>query len=253
MPAPIAVQLYSLRDALGQDYDGIIQKVADIGFVGVETAGFPGTTRDHAVQRLQELGLTVPSGHFPLPIGDNRSEVLDTAHALGAKYVVSGGVGPQRFASLDLIKQVCDDFNAASAAATAEGLTFGIHTHWWEFELVDGQLPYQLMGELLDPAVIWEIDTYWVKAAGHDPVEILKELGARAPLLHIKDGLAVKDQPMLAVGQGVMDFHSIIPAHADHTEWLVVELDHCATDMLTAISESYRYLVGEGLARGKQS
>jgi sugar phosphate isomerase/epimerase len=253
MSAPLAVQLYSLRDALAQDYSGVIRQVAEMGFVGVETAGFPGSTLAEAKALFTELGLTVPSMHSPLPIGAQRNEVLDTAQTLGARYIVSGGVDMRRFATLDGIKQVCDDFNEASAAATSVGLRFAIHTHWWEFEPVEEQRPYRLMMELLDPAVVWEIDTYWVQTAGFNPVEILQELGARVPLLHIKDGPAVKNEPMVAVGQGTMDFSTIIPAHAEHTEWLVVELDHCATDMLTAVGESYRYLVEKGLAHGTKS
>lgn len=251
MSAPIAVQLYSLRDDLAHDFEGVIRKVADIGYRGVETAGFPGTTREEAIRLFNELGLKVPSAHAPLPLGTQRNEVLETALALGVQYIVSGGVDMARFATLDGVKRVCDDLNDANAAATAEGLRFAIHTHWWEFEPVAGERPYQRMMEWLDPAVVWEIDTYWVQTAGLNPVDILRELGACVPLLHIKDGPAVKNKPMVAVGQGTMDFGTIIPAHADHTEWLVVELDHCATDMLTAITQSYHYLVEKGLAHGK--
>jgi len=253
MSAPIAVQLYSLRDALAQDYTGVIRQVAEMGYKGVETAGFPGSTLEEANALFMELGLTVPSAHLPLPIGLQRNDVLDTAQTLGARYVVSGGVGMHRFATLDSVKEVCEDFNEANAAATAARLRFAIHTHWWEFEPVEGQRPYQLMMELLDPSVVWEIDTYWVQTADLNPVAILRELGSRVPLLHIKDGPALQNEPMLAVGQGIMDFETIIPAHADHTEWLVVELDHCATDMLTAVAQSYRYLVEKGLAHGAKS
>lgn len=253
MSAPIAVQLYSLRDALFQDYAGVIRQVAEMGYIGVETAGFPGTTPAAAKSLFDELGLTVPSMHTLLPIGEQRNEILDTAQLLGTGYLISGGVGMHRFATWDGIRQVCDEFNEANAAATSEGLRFAIHTHWWEFEPLAGERPYQRMIEWLDPAIVWEIDTYWVQSAGLNPTDILREFGNRAPLLHIKDGSAVKNEPMVAVGQGVMDFPTIIPAHAAHTEWLVVELDHCATDMLTAIGKSYRYLIEKGLAHGTKS
>jgi sugar phosphate isomerase/epimerase len=251
MSAPLAVQLYSLRDALAGDFAGIIRKVAAMGYAGVETAGFLGSTLQEAVRLFRELNLTVPSAHLPLPMGAQRNEVLEIAQTLGATSIVSGGVGSERFATLDSIKKVCDDFNEAHAAASANGLRFAIHNHWWEFEPVQGVRPYHLMLERLDPAVVWEIDTYWVQTAGLNPVDVLRELGNRAPLLHIKDGPARKDQPMVAVGQGTMDFRAIIPAHADHTEWLVVELDHCATDMLEAVAHSYRYLADEGLGHGQ--
>jgi hypothetical protein len=58
---------------------------------------------------------------------------------------------------------------------------------------------------------------------------------------------------MTAVGEGVMDFPGIIQAGEGSTEWLIVELDRCATDMMEAVEKSYKYLVGKGLARGNRS
>ncbi len=55
---------------------------------------------------------------------------------------------------------------------------------------------------------------------------------------------------MTAVGTGALDYTAIIPA-ATAAEWLIVELDHCATDMLAAIEQSYRYLVDKGLGHGR--
>ena len=86
-----------------------------------------------------------------------------------------------------------------------------------------------------------------------DPAKVVKELGPRAPLLHIKDGPAVKDEPQVAVGDGVLDFPRIVQAAEGAVEWLIVELDHCGTDMMEAVEKSYQYLVKGGLARGNKS
>ena len=67
----------------------------------------------------------------------------------------------------------------------------------------------------------------------------------------LKDGPLVQTEPMVAVGQGKMDIESIIAAGAGSTEWLVVELDRCATDMMTAVEKSYTYLVEKGWAHGR--
>ena len=75
-------------------------------------------------------------------------------------------------------------------------------------------------------------------------------MGSRAPTLHIKDGPALKDEPMVPVGEGIMDFRRILRAAGDHVRWLIVELDYAAMDMLRAVELSYRYLVDEGLGRG---
>lgn len=87
------------------------------------------------------------------------------------------------------------------------------------------------------------------RLAGHDPAAVVQRLGGRVPLLHIKDGPATVEDFMVAVGQGVLDFHAIVAA-ASGAEWLIVELDRCATDMLVAVEQSHRYLVQEGLGHG---
>ncbi len=242
MPAPVALQLYTVRDALAQDFDGVIRQIADMGYDGVETAGFPGTTPQAAARLFQELGLTVSSAHAPLPLGDRQGEVLETMAALGCQRLVCAYLSPDEYRSLDQIKRNCDMLNEANAVAVANGLSFGLHNHWWEFEPVEGQYPYHLWLEHLDPAVFFEIDTYWVKTAGLDPAAVVAEFGDRAPLLHIKDGPATKEEPMTAVGEGVMDFSAILRAAGDNPEWLVVELDRCATNMLEAVAKSYRTL-----------
>jgi sugar phosphate isomerase/epimerase len=239
MSAPIAVQLYSVREALAHDFEGIIRQIAAMGYAGVETAGFPGTSAPAAARLFRDLGLTVCSAHAPLPLGEQQEGVLETMAALGCRRLVCAYLSPDEYRTLDQIRRNCDLLNEANAVAVANGLAFGVHNHWWEFEPVEGKYPYHMWLEYLDPAVFFEIDTYWVKAAGLDPAAVVAEFGERAPLLHIKDGPAVKDEPMTAVGDGVMDFPAILRAAGDNAEWLVVELDRCGTDMMEAVAKSY--------------
>jgi len=128
MAAPVALQLYSLRESLAKDFGGMMKKVAEIGYVGVETAGFPGTTPAGAAKLFKELGLPVCSAHMPLPVGEKKQEVLDTMNLLGCKRIVSG-FGPDQFKTGDLIKATCEKFNQASASAKENGMAFGIHNH----------------------------------------------------------------------------------------------------------------------------
>jgi sugar phosphate isomerase/epimerase len=110
-----------------------------------------------------------------------------------------------------------------------------------------------MMLEDLDPDVFLEVDVYWVQTARQDPVQVIRRLGSRAPLLHIKDGPCQIEEPMTALGEGVVDIPGVVAAGAASTEWLIVELDRCATDMLEAVRKSYQYLVGKGLARGNKN
>jgi sugar phosphate isomerase/epimerase len=254
MSAPVALQLYTVREALANDFAGVIKKVAAMGYVGVETAGFPGTTPAEAKKLFNSLGLVVCGVHSRLPAGDDKNEILDLAETLGCDRLICAALRPEgHYETVDQIKHTCELVNQAAEAVAERGLTLGMHNHWWEFEPVDDRLRYQVLLDCLDPAVFFEIDTYWVKAAGVDPVAVVKALADRAPLLHIKDGPAVRGQPMTAAGEGVMDIPAVIKAGEAATEWLIVELDQCATDMLEAVEKSYRYLVGHGLARGNKA
>ena len=250
MLSPIALQLYSLREYANKDFTATVRKVSEMGYAGVEPAGFPGTTATEAGKLFAELGLAVPSAHLPLPVGDQKNEVLDAMEAIGSKRAISGR-GPGDFATLDKIKETCDLFNTAAENARSVGMTFGIHNHWWEFTQVEGRYVYQVMLEHLDPDIFFQIDTYWVQTAGVDPAKVVQELGSRVPILHIKDGPCVKEEPMTAVGDGVMDFSVIIESGGTYTEWLIVELDRCATDMMVAVERSVKYLVEQGLGSGK--
>lgn len=252
MASPIALQLYSVREyAQANGYEAAVRKVAAMGYVGVEPAGFPGTTAEAAGKLFRDLGLQVPSAHVALPLGDQKNEVLDTMRAIGSTRIVTGK-GPGDFDTLDKIKATCDLFNEANAVAKENGMVFGIHNHWWEYIQVEGRYVYEVMLESLDPDILLQVDTYWVNTAGVNPAEIIKLYGPRAALLHIKDGPCVKSEPMTAVRDGVMDIPAIVEAGKPYTEWLIVEIDRCAGDMMEAVAKSYDYLVESGLARGNR-
>jgi sugar phosphate isomerase/epimerase len=252
MTSPIALQLYTVREAMAEDFAGVVKRVADVGYVGVEPIfRLPNTTAEEAARLFKDLGLEVPSAHVPMPIGEDKNEVLDFMATMGSTRIVSGK-GPDDFKTVDQIKRTCELFNQAQAVAAENGMAFVVHNHWWEYLQVEGRYAYQVMLAHLDPGVLFELDTYWIQTAGVDPVKVVRALGPRAPLLHIKDGPAVKDEPMLPIGDGVLDFPAIVQAGEGTVEWHIVELDRCATDMLGAVERSYQYLVGGGLARGNK-
>ena len=117
---------------------------------------------------------------------------------------------------------------------------------------MNGTATLDLMLDELDDGVFFQIDTYWAQVGGLDAVDVVKQVGARAPLIHLKDGSLDKDDDMTAVGGGKMDVPGIVAAAADTADWHIVELDRCATDMMQAVHDSYTYLTSNGLVRGKK-
>lgn len=243
MTAKIALQLYTVREAMAKDIPGVLRRVAEAGYAGVETAGFADMTPEEMGKMVRDLGLEVASMHAAPPVGDDKQAVLEAAAALGCSHLVSGK-GPDDFKTLDLIAQTCELFNEGAAVARANGLRLSVHNHWWEFGEIDGRRVYQVMLEHLSPDVLFEVDVYWVQTGGCDPATVLRELGPRARLLHMKDGPCKTEVPMVALGEGNVDLPAVVEASGGNAEWLIVELDECATDMFEAVEKSYRYLAG---------
>lgn len=259
----IGLQLYTLRNEIEKDIKGTLQKVAKMGYLGVETAFWPrNVSVKQAAAYLKESGLPVLAAHVELPIGNNKGKMLEIAETFECKKMIwHGWPEDKRYSSLEGTKKLVAIYNEANQFAREKGLEFGIHNHWWEFRnKVEGRFVYEILLEQLDPTIFFEIDTYWVKVAGHDPAKIVKIFGARAPLLHIKDGPAVwnealiKDNPdpMVAVGKGTQDFPSIVKAAKGNTQWMIVEMDKTATDVFDALQDSYDYLTKNKLAVGRK-
>ena len=249
---PVALQLYSLREALADDFEGIVRQVAEMGYVGVEPyGGMPGGLEGSAAL-FAELGLEVPNSHVAFPDDENAEAVLAIAEAYGLDRVCVAYLPATEFETVDQIKQTCERLNRAGQFAADNGLQLGYHNHWWEYKQLNGAATLDLMLDELDERVFLELDTYWAQVGGLEAVDVVRRMGARAPLIHLKDGPLDPDGDMTALGGGKMDVPGIVAAAADTAEWHIVELDRCATDMLEAVRDSYAYLTANGLARGRR-
>jgi sugar phosphate isomerase/epimerase len=251
---PIALQLYTVRREIANDFQGVLRRIADIGYVGVEGGlNFFADEQKDRLQIIKDLGLQLPSaGLGKLPLDESIQHLMERAVQAGCKYVMLS-LPASKFQSIESIKAAAQSLNDADKVVRRFGLTLCYHNHWWEFESrFDGRSAYDILREDVAPTVSFEVDMYWVQTGGGDPLAEVKELEARAPLLHVKDGPTVKGQPMTAVGEGIVDIAGIIQASQDHANWLIVELDECATDMLEAVEKSYTYLVQKGLAHGNK-
>ena len=251
MATPLSIQLYTLRDEVQGDFAAMLRRVAEIGYKGVEFAGLHGHSPQEIAGIVSDLGLQVSSSHVSLPTAETIRQIADTEKVLGNTRLVAG-LGPDEFKTLDDCKRSAERFQTAGELVKAEGLTFGMHNHWWEFETCDGELVYDFVLESA-PDIFSELDIYWAAYAGVSPATVVTQHSARLPLLHIKDGSLEKDSAMTAVGAGKVDIAGTVGA-ADPAilQWLIVELDRCDTDMWEAVRQSYVYLTEKGLASGNK-
>ncbi|NLE66450.1 MAG: sugar phosphate isomerase/epimerase [Lentisphaerae bacterium] len=250
-PAPISIQLYSVREEAARDFPGTLKKIADIGYAGVEFAGFHGMKPAEVKKIVDKLGLKVSSSHMAMPTAENAKELIETAKTLGFTDIVAG-LAPDDFATLEKTQASIATFKKAAAALKGTGFRLGAHNHWWEFDKkFDGKYPHDLLMAAV-PELTAELDTYWIATGGADPAEVVKRVGKRAPLLHIKDGPCNKNEAMTAVGKGKVRWDLVLEAAVPTVEWLIVELDRCDTDMMEAVADSYRFLVKSGYGRGRK-
>ena len=247
-----ALQLYTLREQLALDRKGVLDQVAAFGYGAVEPFGILDDPAGLAAD-LAAAGLAVCSVHAN-PAGEQAGPVADAARTLGADTVIVPYLPPGRFADLDGVRAVAEDLNGMAARLAREGLRLGYHNH--DHELVHlpdaaglpaGTPALEALAAALDPSVLLEVDTYWAAVGGQDVPALLGLLGERVRYLHVKDGPVTKDDPMTAVGAGRMPIAEILAAAP--AAWRVIELDRCATDMMTAVADSLTWLAGQGLAQ----
>jgi sugar phosphate isomerase/epimerase len=243
---PPALQLYTVRDQLPTDRAGTLKRIAGYGYGAVEPFGI---TNDPQGLRadLDAAGLSVCSVHA-IPLGDEAEAVISAARTLGADTVIVPYLPPPRFADADGVREIAAELNQASARLAGEGMRLGYHNHDFELSsLIGGTPALEVLAGQLDDAVLLEVDTYWAAVGGQDVVALLGRLGDRVGYLHVKDGPIVdREDFMTAVGSGRMPVAEILAASP--STWHVVELDRCATDMMTAVGDSLAWLTGQGLA-----
>jgi sugar phosphate isomerase/epimerase len=243
----LALQLYTVRDQLAADRRDVLQRIAGFGYAAVEPHDVrtdPGGLRAD----IAAAGLSVCSVHAR-PFGDQAEAAFSGAIAVGADTVIIPMMPPERFADRHTVGELAAELNEIAARAAGRGLRLGYHNHDFELSSVIGGRPaLEVLADLLDPAVLLEVDTYWAMVGGQRAPELLGRLGDRVRYLHVKDGPVTKDDPMTAVGAGRMPVTEILHA-SESVEWNVVELDHCATDMLEAAGDSMAWLESRGLAR----
>jgi sugar phosphate isomerase/epimerase len=249
---PIAVMAYTVLDQATADLPGTLARVADIGYLGIETYGIVERFGARAVRSaLDTAGLALTSSHAPFPAGLDADRILDEYAELGATTLV-WSMEREEFATAETIARGVERVNEAAERAGARGMRIGYHNHFAEFRnRIDGRVAYDVLLDRLHPDVVLELDLYWARMGGAELPELLHALGHRVRLVHIKDGPAVsyEDDTMVPIGDGAIDWDAVLDA-GTAIDWHIVELERLHVDTFEALERSYRHLVGRGLSRG---
>jgi sugar phosphate isomerase/epimerase len=243
---PLAVQLYTFRSTPPAERPALLQALAAAGYGAVEPFGDPGGMEQLRAE-LDEAGLGVCSVHANVE-RYSLEQWIAAANALGTDTLILPLLNREGWGDTAGVRRLAEQVNEIGGHLVAAGLRLGYHNHWFEMADIGGRPALEVFADALSIDILLEVDTYWAAVGGQDVVALLHRLGDRVRYLHLKDGPADKpESPMTAVGTGVMPIAEIVAA-APAVEWNVVELDDCATDVLTAVRDSAAWLRDHGLA-----
>lgn len=250
---PLAVMAYSVLEQAAADLEGTFARLAEIGFLGIETYGLVELYGPARVRRAAgSAGLEVTSAHTPFPAGPDAERLLDEAAELGAPTLV-WSMEREEFDSPAAIAAGLQRVNEAAELAAARGMAIGYHNHFAEFsQSFGGDQAYELLRAQLDERVVFELDAYWAQMGGADAADVLTRLGERVKLIHIKDGPAVsyEEDIMVPIGEGQIDWARTLTTPSG-LDWHIIELERLHIDTFEALQRSYDYLTGAGLSTGR--
>jgi len=205
----LGLQLYSLRDMAGSEgIEKVLQVSAKLGYNSLETANyndgkFYGKDPAELKKMVEDLGMKLTSSHINRNMSDDRNadlawwnRAVEAHSAAGMKYMIIPS-GPFRGdVSLDTVKRYCDFYNDLALITAGASMQFGYHNHDFEFtSKIDGAPVYDLLLANTSPDhVLFQLDVYWIKRGGYEPVDYMQKHPKRYKVLHIKDGTAIGAQ-----------------------------------------------------------
>jgi len=262
----LGVALYTVRDQMQADAAGTLKAIADLGYRYVETGLLPALG-----PALKAAGLKQASAYAPtylvtgnrkawtgagemLPESYTWSQAIDEAKAQGLEYLVIVYLMKAERGGLDVYKDLAARLAKAGEACRKAGLGLAYHPHAFEYELIDGVRPIELLlKETPKEALGLELDTFWSSIAGVDPVKMVQTYAGRVPLVHLKDKAKgtpvqydegkVPHEAFKETGRGEVNFGAFLPAAARAgVKYYYVEQDYSAGSPLDSLRTSRQAL-----------
>lgn len=225
---PIGLQLYSVREECAKDLPGTLSKVAEMGYEGVEFAGYYGRTARELRNLLDSLGLPCCGTHIDLGtlLGDELQRTIDFNLELGNRFLIVPWLPEERWQSRETILQTAGIFNEIAEKLAPHGLRVGYHNHDFEFQKVGDSTIWDLFFGNTDPSVVMQFDIGNGIMGGADPAEYIRRYPGRATTMHVKE--YSRSRPEALIGEGDVDWPQMfrLLEEVGGTEWYIIEYEH---------------------------
>lgn len=234
----LGLQLYTIRDFYNNqdEFKTALKRVKELGYEGVEFAGYAGMTAEELKDYLAEIGLTAISSHQSLEdLENNLDEVVRFNKTLGCKYIACAFAPTGNMEEVEHVLRVMGN---AKNELSDTGLELLYHNHTHELKkLTENCIPLEMIKDCCN----LELDTFWAFNAGVEPCSYIRVNQDKVSLLHLKDGNFEGDP--LAIGEGFNNIKGIVEtAKLLEMEWVIVENDNPTPDGFADITRSITYL-----------
>ena len=260
----IGLEMYTVRDLMAKEYEGVFAKVAEIGYKEVEPASnaYGGMEPKQFRAMLDRYGLSMPSTHVGATDGPGLEKELEGFQIMGLKYTeVRGGDAGKGGTPEDGVKRTAALLNKHGEIVKKFGMKMLYHNHAPEFQPFEGSplRPYDILLKETDPALVaMQLDVGWAAVAGQNVIEMFHKNPGRFELWHVKDARGIKNLPpqlnqrermgaitLVPVGKGEVNYKPIFAqAELAGMKHFCIEQDNAADwgDSMAAARASFQNL-----------
>ncbi|MFC1996038.1 sugar phosphate isomerase/epimerase family protein [Chloroflexota bacterium] len=244
-------QIWPFREDFGKDMPTTLEKLAKLGFAGVElcrwfnwTDMFDKWSAEELRDVAQRVGLTLMSAHIPSYMlqPEKLDELVKFCDTIGMKYVMVASLSKEEMATKASLLAVAEAFNQAADALKPNGIRIGFHAHGPDFKQVEGAVPWEILFDNTVPDVVMQMDIGNCMQGGGDPIHYLKKYPGRAALVHLKEYSGEK--PPEAIGDGVVDWAEVFEVCEELHQpvWYIIEQEEKEYNPWISAEKSLEYL-----------
>lgn len=252
----VGLQLYTLREEIGKDVNGVIGKVAEAGYKNVETYGYSREAKfwglDPSAFRnlLNNNNLVSTSGHYDFNgyFRDGNDDVIKSyiegGSAIGQQYITAPYIIEPLRPDADAYRGIAEKLNRAGELCKSANMQLAYHNHDFEFQSWGDTTGYEILLNETDPELVkMELDLYWVVRAGLQPEEMFRKNPGRYVMWHVKDMDKADRTKNTEIGSGSIDYKEIFKhAELSGVEYFFVEQENFAMDPYGSIQKSINYV-----------
>ena len=227
---PIGLQLYSVREQCAKDLPKVLKAVGEMGYKGVEYAGYYGRNAKELRKLMDDNGLVCCGTHTGLNTvtGDALKGTIEFNKTLGNKYLIVPSMPRERMVSRQAWLETAKLFNELADKVKADGMLVGYHAHGGDFTKLEGETAWDIFFGATKPEVVMQLDLGNCIDGGGDPIAELKRFPGRATTIHLKEH---GGGPTAVIGEGDMRWKEVFElCEAGGTQWYIVEHERGGPD-----------------------